>query len=103
LYQHLSKEEYDKYIGDHLAEEAKQLKDLKEKMKDKYERIQNFYLKWNSTDCNKYKSIYKAYKNKQDRLRRKAVKLLSEARLKYSRTFETIIIFFILPYKIVYI
>lgn len=80
LYERLNKSEYEEYVGSQLQHEQKELHTIKFELKEKFGTIDN--AAEDSEAFARYTRACKAYKNKQDALGRKAMKLLSEKRRK---------------------
>lgn len=80
VYERLNKSEYEEYVGSQLQLEQKELHTIKVELKEKFGTIDN--ATEDGEAFARYTRAYKAYKNKQDALRRKAMKVLSEKRRK---------------------
>lgn len=80
IYSRLSKQEYKDFVETKLREEKTELDTVQKLMKKKYIGLSKEC--YGKEDFDIYTKAYKAYKNKQDSLRRKAMKVLSEARRK---------------------
>lgn len=78
IYKRLSGEEYYEYIGRHLTEEQKLLNEYRKRLKEEYGSVDNAVE--NQKELEGLSEVYKKFKNKQDMLRRKAMKAVSESR-----------------------
>lgn len=86
VYGRLTKEEYEAEVVPYLSEHKQELDDIKKALRLKYKTLEAAYREWTTEENLRFTSTYKHYKNKQDIIRRKAIKKLAASRVQEALT-----------------